>query len=265
MTSPLHQYFSLRIKNLFNHLHDFELTEGDVPLHDFRIEMKKLKAIIKFLRTVYPKQKFKKITHNIGNVFQHTGEIREYQVLQQWLHKNELLHIIKTYFPDQNMEDMIEVFHHKSFAYKQELKEVIEHCGKFVQHTNSILAEQYVTELNAQIEKMIQRHLEMSDWHELRKLIKQWMYAINWIDNKEEETKSDSQFSYYNKLQEAIGYWHDLELIKESFTQKQIFLSTNIDIHKDFSKAWERLNAGIRYREKQVEEMLHKLPVLSQR
>lgn len=249
---------------MFNHLHDFELTEADVPLHDFRVEMKKLKAVIKFLRTVYPKQKFKKIAHNLGTVFQHTGEIREYQLLQQWLHKNELQHIIQIYFPEENMKQMIVLFHQKSSAYKIELKEVIECCGKFIRHTNKIVAEQYVVELNAQIEKIMQHNVLISDWHELRKLIKQWMYAINWIDN-EAETKSDSKFSYYNKLQEAIGYWHDLETIKDTLSQKQIYLSTDIDIHKEFSKAWEKLNHSIGYREKHVEEMLHKFTVVPQR
>ena len=257
MHSLLQRYFSLRTKNLFNHLHDFEITGGEVPLHDFRVELKKLKSIIKFLKTVYPKQKFKKTTHLLGSIFQHAGEIREYQLLQQWLIKHELKHIAVAYFPKTSVTEMIGSFHQQSKTYKSDLKEVIDRCHKFIQTTNTILPEQYVIDLNAQIEKLLHKQLSVNDWHELRKLIKQWMYATNWI-SAEEEVKTDSAFSFYNKLQESIGQWHDLQVIKETFYQKQIHFSAEIDIQKDLNKAWEKLDHAIRYREKQVTEMIAK-------
>lgn len=255
MQSSLQRYFSLRINKLFNHLHDFELMGDEASLHDFRVELKKLKSVIRFLKTIYPKQKFKKINHLLGSIFQNAGEIREYQLLLQWLQKHELKNIAANYFPEEKMKLMIASFHQQSASYKTDLKEVIERCSKYVQITNKILPEQYVTELNAQIEKLLHKHLSAKDWHELRKLIKKWMYASNWIVH-EEKNKINSLFSYYNKLQETIGQWHDLLVIKETLYQKQIHLSADIDIQKDLSKALEKLNHSIRYREKQVSEII---------
>ncbi|HXL56924.1 MAG TPA: hypothetical protein VN958_11735, partial [Chitinophagaceae bacterium] len=63
-------------------------------------------------------------------------------------------------------------------------------------------------------------------------------------------------FSYYNKLQERIGLWHDLEIIKDSFSQKQVYLSQDIEVQKDFNLAWGKLTASLKYRERQIEEML---------
>ncbi len=257
MQTSLQRYFSLRINKLFNYLHDFELIGDEGSLHDFRIELKKLKSIIKFLKTIYPKQKFKKINHLIGSIFQNAGEIREYQLLLNWLKKHELKNISDNYFPDEKMKRMLNSFHQQSETYKTDLKEVIERCGKYVQITNKILPEQYVTELNAKIDKLLHKQLSSNDWHELRKLIKKWMYATNWIVY-EEESKIDSLFSYYNKLQETIGQWHDLLVIKEILYQKQIHLSAEIDIQKDLNKALEKLNHSIKYREKQVTEIISK-------
>jgi len=257
MHSSLQRYFALRIKNLFNHLHDFELTGEEVPLHDFRLELKKLKAIIKFLKSIYPRQKFKRPIHLLGSVFQHAGEIREYQLLQQWLKSHQLEHLTKEYFPEEKMQKMILLFQQRSVSYKTDLKEVIDSCSKFIQTTNKILPEQYVIGLNAKIDKLLHKHVSDNDWHELRKMIKQWMYAVNWIPD-EEQTKSDSQFSFYNKLQESIGHWHDMKVIKETLYEKQIHLSPEIEIQKDLNKAWEKLNHSLRYREKQVTEMLSK-------
>jgi len=257
MHSSLQRYFALRIKNLFNYLHDFELTGAEGPLHDFRVELKRLKSIIKFLKTIYSKDKFKKTAFLLDSVFQHAGEIREYQLLLQWLNGHKLTHLIQNYFPEEKIKKMIFRFHQHSSSYESDLKEVIERCSKFIHTTNKILPEQYVIELNAKIDKMLHKRLTSDDWHELRKLIKQWIYATNWI-SEEEDTNQGSQFSFYNKLQESIGHWHDLQVIKETIFQKQIHLSAEIDIQKDLSKAMEKLNHAIRYRETHINEMIAK-------
>src|SRR5437016_14448633 len=101
MQTPLEKYFAQRVKNLFNNLHDFELNGDDVSMHDLRVEMKKLRSIITFLRQVYPKQKVKKAAHILRSIFQQAGEIREYQILEQWLQKNQFTAIEKVYFPPE--------------------------------------------------------------------------------------------------------------------------------------------------------------------
>lgn len=255
MTSSLQRYFNLRVKNLFNNLHDFELSGDEVALHDLRVEMKKLKTIIKFLKGVYPKHKFKKYSLKLGTIFQHAGEIREYQIIFQWLQKNGLSHLIQLYFPEEKLEEMIGSFQQKAPVYKDEIKEVVDHCIKFVHKTNAILPEQYIVDLRSQIDRMSHKDLDINSWHELRKLSKQWIYAINWTTS-EEDTKNEHLFPFYNKLQETIGYWHDLQFIKDSLSQKQLFLSADLDIHLEFSKAWDKLNLAIKVREKQVEDML---------
>jgi len=148
----------------------------------------------------------------------------------------------------------MEDFKKNAETYKADLNEVIAHVKDYIHNTNEILAEQYFSNINAQVEKHCRKNLPFSEWHELRKLIKQRMYAYNWVQHESEN--DDPVFPYYNKLQEAIGQWHDLEFIKETFSQKQIYLSQDIEIQKDFNLAWEKLLASLKYREKQVADML---------
>jgi len=254
MHTPLEKYFVLREKNLFNHLHDFELSGDETSLHDLRVEMKKLRAIIKFLRSIYSKQKIKKPAHALRAIFQRAGEIRELQIMEQWLQKNNLIVIEQTYYPPEKLHALISEFQRTTDKLKDEFKEIIDAISKFVETTNEILAEQYFTDMDAQLETLCRSDLPKNEWHELRKLIKQRIYAYNWIQH---ETESDDpNFSYYHKLQEAIGLWHDLEIIKESFSQKEIYLSPEIDVQKDFNLAWDKLTNSIKQREKQIEEML---------
>ena len=85
MSEQLVNYFTLRQKHLFNYLHELELQGNAIALHDFRIEMKKLRALLKFLRSIYDKEKLKKADRKIKAIFLEAGEIREYQQLQKLL------------------------------------------------------------------------------------------------------------------------------------------------------------------------------------
>jgi CHAD domain-containing protein len=254
MQTPLEKYFALRVKNLFNHLHDFELNGDEVSLHDLRVEMKKLRAIIKFLHNIYPKQKLKKPSNLLRNIFQDAGYVREAQILDAWLQKYQYNTITQIYYPREKLVHMIDEFRKKTEQLKGDCKEVIESVSNYVHSTNEILAEQYFVSLNASVEKLCRKNLPQTEWHELRKLIKQRIYAYNWVQHHEE--KEDSNFSYYHKLQETIGLWHDLEIIKDSLSQKQVYLSQDIEVQKDFNLAWDKLTGTLKQREKMVEELL---------
>ena len=132
-------------------------------MHDFRVELKRLKSIIKFLKTIYSKDKFKKTAFLLDSVFQHAGEIREYQLLLQWFNSHQLTQLTQSYFPEEKMKKMIARFHHQSSSYESDLKEVIDRISKFIHTTNNILPAQYVIELNAKIDKMLRSQARAFD------------------------------------------------------------------------------------------------------
>ena len=257
MATRIEKNYDHRIKKIFNHLHDFDLHPDDSSLHDLRVEMKKLRALLKFLRTIYPQQKLKKAAHLLRTVFHAAGEIREFQLMQQWCRANNIYHIESTYYPQEELDHLILNFKNALEGYKKDLEEMCKKSQEFVQDTHIILAEQYVTDLYAQLDTKTHIRLASEEWHELRKIIKQWMYALDWIHESKTE-KKDQTFSFYNKLQEIIGQWHDLEMIKESFSQKQIFLSMDLDVQQDFARAWDLLLNSIKKSAKQVTAMLAK-------
>ena len=256
--SSLSIYYNQRVKQVFNQLLEFDLNASENSLHDFRVEIKKMRAMIKFLKSVYPKQKLKKSARQLNNIFQQAGEIREYQLLLQWFQKNDLEIFIEHFFPTTVLDEMVNNFRLQAHQFKHDLKEFTEHISSFIQATNEILAEHYVRDLFSQMDELIRTNDSSNNWHELRKIIKQWMYAINWI-----EGGKDTDIAFYQKLQEAIGYWHDADVIKETLLQKKIFLSQNMELQKSFSIASEKLNHSIKYREKQILELLSKKELLA--
>ena len=194
----------------------------------------------------------------LNNIFQLAGEIREYQLLLQWIYKNDLEIIGKHFFPENKQVEMIVNFQDHVKQFKHDLKEISETIQEYIHPTNEILAEHYVRDLYVQMDKMIRVNCSINDWHELRKTIKQWMYAINWVKDSKE-----MDIAYFQKLQETIGYWHDAEVIKETLKQKKIFLSKDLELQKSFSIASDKINHTLRYREKQIVELLGKKELIS--
>jgi CHAD domain-containing protein len=255
MPNSFQQYFAQRVKYTFNHLHAIEIKADEPAMHDFRVEMKKMRAVIRFLREIYPDQKLKKAADRFKQVFREAGDIRELQLVHQWLIKHAIISIHEQYFPEQKVTDLVNEFSKKAGHIRHSLKETIDDLEKTVQVTNQLLAEQYVLDLHAQLKRMVMRQPGQEEWHELRKLIKQWLYAVNWV-GPDEKNSSEADIAYYTKLQEAIGYWHDADMIREALQQKKIYLSRYIEVQKDFAKANQKILQTIRYRERQVGEML---------
>jgi CHAD domain-containing protein len=251
-------YYNQRIKQVFNHLLEFDLSSSENSLHDFRVEIKKLKAILKFLKSVYPKQKLKKTARLLNNIFQQSGEIREYQLLLQWFQKHDLDIFIEKLFPLEILEKMVDKFHQQVHTFKNELKDLNDQVSEYVFATNEIVSEQYITDVTVQMDSLIKKNCPDTEWHELRKIIKQWKYGINWV-----EDHLDRDISFYQKLQEAIGYWHDAQVVKETLLQKKIFLSQDVELQKSFTLANEKLNHSLRYREKQIQELLNRKEIIA--
>lgn len=252
--SLLHTYYKQRVKQVFNHLHDFDSCMSETDLHDFRVELKKMRSILKFLTKVYSKQKLKKSVRLLSNIFQQAGDIREYQILQNWLDKNGFVLIQAHCFPKERIREMVQQFQQQTHLFKLELKEVVDELSNFVKNTNSILAEQYASDLFAQINKMIAKDCDDTQWHELRKRIKQWQYACNWVD----ENEWHFDYAYFQKLQEAIGNWHDVENIQDQLQQKNKVFTSQIDVLMELTKAKQTLDKSIKLRKREVRELLSK-------
>ncbi len=250
--SLLHTYFKQRVKQVFNHLHNFDSSMSETDLHDFRVELKKMRAILKFLSKIYSKQKLKKSARLLANIFQQAGDIREYQILLQWLDKNDMNDLIIQCFPEHRMIEMIQHFQQQTHLFKLELKELVDQLTDFVKSTNSILSEQYATDLFAQINKIILKDCNTSQWHDLRKRIKQWQYACNWVDEKDWNLEN----AYFQKLQEAIGNWHDIETIQQILVSQHKAYSNQIEVLMELTKASQVLEKSNKLRKREVQELL---------
>ena len=256
MPTPLQDYFAQRVKHLFETLDDLALNRDEASLHDLRVEMKKCKAMIRFLRVVYAKQKLTRSSEKLSVVFHRAGDIREYQLMHQWLVNSGLASMETRYFPKKEIARLLNRFYQDAKKHKQVFTKVVDAMKEYIETTNQQLAEQYVKYQRALIKNHIRLQPGSHNWHTLRKLIKQWIYAVNWIGDADRK-KIYTEVQQYDKLQEAIGSWHDQQLIRDTLSEKKIHFSENNKLQKLFGEALLKLNRSIRYREKKIGSLLY--------
>ena len=255
MSAKIEQYYAHRVKNIFNHLHNFEIEITETSIHDFRVEIKKTKALIKFLRSIYGKQETKKLKQLIDALFQEAGDSREMQLIQNWLTENHLTEIQTKYFPPANIRIALNSFSKKLPEFKLKLDKALPDCLKILEKTNQITVEQYVLKLRHTIEKKIQKKITEDELHEFRKLLKQWMYSLNWVSEKE-KTKTNYLFSYCNKLQESIGVWHDNLIIQKNLLEKKIHLAKEIEVQREYVFALQKLHQSLKSAELDIKHQI---------
>ncbi|MBK8089214.1 MAG: CHAD domain-containing protein [Chitinophagaceae bacterium] len=103
----------------------------------------------------------------------------------------------------------------------------------------------------------------MSGWHELRKIIKQLLYAQNWLSESEKiKLLPVKQTAFLDQLQEAIGNWHDAEDLKTWLSDEQFFLRTESNIKSQFNRCWQTQLKEIADKEGIIRKLLIKSPAV---
>lgn len=255
MRSKLERYYIQRTNNLLHHLQIFEKSVSEEGLHEFRVELKKLRAILKFLRTEYGKSAIKKIKMAVDLIFQEAGTLREHQLLLAWLGKNKLRKLRKfcaaEYPVPEISKDLQKVLH----AIRKKLTARFSKSKPLVEKTPQSVTDLYTATLKHRIEETLRKIPAEPEWHTLRKLIKQWLYAVNWTSTGK-STSLSYLYTYSNQLQEAIGNWHDAINIHITLLSMKFHLPKEATIQKEHAAALQKVLLTIQHRGREVEKLL---------
>ena len=206
MKGNFHTYFRQTTLSLFNSWMDTAQVGSVSNLHDLRVQMKRIKAILSFLQSIYGKGSLGKLPNVTRELFQQAGEWREMQLINQWLQKiNVQLDATLgcTEADILQQANQTQAFLQKHFnAYTKQIKKAESLANK----THNILAEQYFMQLSASLKKGLKK-AKQKDWHEVRKLCKKWIYATNWLDK--DRLPNQKKIHAISKLEKNIGDWHE--------------------------------------------------------
>ena len=258
--SEIREYANKQLKTALRLLKQYNSASNEEVLHQLRVSLKKLKAVLVYLRTLHHK-KTKSLRNKLQPVFHAAGSLREAQLRLRWLKENEFIFLIQHNETDQKAGVEEELFIEQTDNNYKKLKSIDEKLSKQLKEVKEDDIFQYAIKLKSQIAEQV-KNIEKQDWHELRKLIKQLLYGWHWITKSHQlKLLTVVEYKKLDGLQERIGDWNDAVDLLQWLTGGQFFLSKDNLVELQFNKAFEIAKNNIAVQEKIVLQLLQTIRI----
>lgn len=208
-------FFEDQYQKAVSHLESYFHDPAVETLHQFRVEVKKIRAVCFQLEQLKDRRKVKKYHHQIRHIFRKGGHIRELQLERAWLSRHRKFNLIRLMAYDANLEKADKSFHMEVPEMLHIFKKARKKLDQYLQLVTQDESDHYVTEQWCVTLQSVLAVTADSAWHETRKKIKQLLYARNWIPSDAVQTAPVKKiFQGLDKLQDLIGQWHDLLVLE---------------------------------------------------
>jgi CHAD domain-containing protein len=256
--SQLKDYTDKQLQNALHLLKQYDSASNEEVLHQLRVSLKKIKAVIDYLLTRHPK-KVKSIRRKLQIVFHPAGDLREAELRLKWLKGNTFNFLIAETQFEQKINEELELFFTQKEIYRKLLATVDEKLNRYLKETEESDLLHYALELKQKLGQLLPVVLQQ-DWHALRKLIKQLLYAHHWLSAKDKlKVLTVAAYQKMDQLQEKIGAWHDVVDLLEWLMDEQLFLNKEKAVKQQFNKAFALVQKEIDVTEKAVLKQLREI------
>lgn len=243
-------------------LNEYIKTNNGEALHQFRVSIKKIRSVLRYFEYLkLNEKKIKQLKKQLRHVFQSAGFIREAQIQIQWLKRNRYRILLKESLLETDVTFYEQVFLDEAEKTRKILANIRKELNRFCKEADETSVFNYAEHLKQTIFFQL-KSVNMSGWHELRKISKQLLYVQNWLSETEKiKLLPVKQVVFLDHLQEAIGNWHDAEDLKQWLSDEQFFLRTESNIKAQFNRCWEVQLKEIAEKERIIVKAVKKKPV----
>jgi CHAD domain-containing protein len=249
--SELKAYTGKQLQTAIEMLQSFTPGADAEIIHQLRVSLKKLKAVLVFAATLNP-EKTKKIRKKVQVLFRAAGSVREAQLQLQWLTKKRYVHLIEAAKLKQKISEEEALLLLQKEDYQDMLASVAKDLLKLIRKIKQEQVADYAVQLKKTVQQQLQAE-EKEEWHALRKLIKQMLYVHHWLSEQEKlKIMPVLLYHVFDQLQEQIGTWHDLIDLQQWLTDQQFFLHQEPSIKQQSTKASAQLQANLLLQEQAV-------------
>jgi CHAD domain-containing protein len=198
--------------DLGNYFHDPDME----ILHEFRVEVKKIRSVLFLMEQITGSKKVKKAHRQIRHIFHKAGKIRELQLESAWLHRHRKFNLLRVLEYDTEIKKSDRSFHLEIPEMLHSFKKIREKMEKIFPDLTEQKSDHYITKKWQETLLAVLAVKTESDWHETRKKIKQLLYARNWITEAIVlPVPVNRIFIVLDNLQALIGQWHDMLLLEK--------------------------------------------------
>lgn len=236
-------------------LDDYTPSADRELLHQLRVALKKVKAVIELLQAVHP-GKHKKLKHLLKQLFSNAGVIREMQLRVSWLQKHRCTAIIEATLLQTKLTEEEELFAAQKSDWQKSLGKL---KTKLKKQTASIDQQQILNYTSALKETIVKERSSVTtaDWHLYRKQLKQLLYTQHWLKEGDRLKLLPVQTcKRLDRLQDTIGLWHDAEERLQKMEQELLYLHPDEKVRRQFARCRLQLQQEIFQHEKAAKRMM---------
>jgi CHAD domain-containing protein len=225
----LDQYTKKRFKRLRVLLKAFPAGKEKEELHQIRLEIKKIKALLRLIH--FNDKEFRDHKHFIPfrTIFRETGKIRDIGVRKELLEQYTQIHTPFFRSSDPALQQFLKVVPKDLKRVRNEKKIVLKKIFRINARTYSLYLNKKIKELT----NLLSGGIMQKELHSLRKLIKEIIYLTS-VKKKKSEIDS-----FFVESSELIGNWHDKKILipwirahasKEKDTIKRLLTESATDL-----------------------------------
>lgn len=212
--SGTYEYFKVQSKSAMKDLEKYFHDPQVEILHQFRVKLKKIRAVFFHLEEMRDQKSVKKIHQDVKKIFRKAGEIRELQLEIAWLEKHRKFNLLRLMQYESKLRKADKYFHNRIPYMLDTFKKVCRKTENRLSKLTQQQTDQYISKKWQVVLLPLLTNIDQKYWHETRKGVKQLVYARHWIATDTIlQKKVISIFLSLDKLQNNIGNWHDLDLL----------------------------------------------------
>jgi len=208
------EYCQSEIRSLTRHLRDYGRRQKPEALHQMRVEVKKIKAIMAVINGCVREFKAHKNFIPFRNIFRKAGSIREPEVLARLLTRYKVDETVDQLMPGnakRNAAAFASDVPRMVSVVKKSAKK-LEVISKKVHHDDF---ESYVVDKKKEVKSQLYPRPRMTIIHKVRKGIKEVVYLSALEDHRK---KGEAKF--YDNMQNVIGRLHDKQVMLDLLKNK---------------------------------------------
>ncbi|MBS7564410.1 CHAD domain-containing protein [Mucilaginibacter sp. Bleaf8] len=203
-------------KGLKARIQSFLASADQNELHQFRVQVKKLKALLVMLQSDKKNHKLLKDFKPVKQIFREAGDIRNAYVNLQLSEQYHLQSPDFAKHQQQIMEQGTIAFKTNSFKHIKKLKRTHTRINHDIHQLDNKSIRQFYQDNLFDIEAFLQNIVFDEQLHDCRKKVKLLMYNQK-LAGKVLPRKLRLNTDYLNQLQDSIGQWHDNALAMDLF------------------------------------------------
>jgi CHAD domain-containing protein len=215
------KYLEKEWKNLDAHLKAFLESGDQEELHQFRVQTKKLRAMLNLLEHASRRHGLLEEFKPVRKMFKSAGHIRDahtnLELSSRYALKNESFEAGQKRIIEEGTNE----FREQAKKYTKKINDAYKQLKKQLPHVdNGSITEFYKKQLE-QIADNLETPRFTEDMHNNRKLIKILVYNRKLAD-KALNGSFAFNIDYLDKLQSSLGEWHDNIIAAELFSSPEV-------------------------------------------